>query len=196
MRGPLVALAAAGLFGAGSALAQETPPDDGMMCVYQQLVEQESFDVVARVFLYDDTPEDDIAEAAVHVAAAQKDCGEQYGLTEGQVASIGDLGIYGAAVDYLGLQMMDAGATEQAVHDVISFFGELTEEELDKFFDADWRSDMAFYTKLKDGFVARGVPDQDESIDLAMNVLEIRAMADEAMFLFQLDELDDEESEG
>ena len=65
----------------------------------------------------------------------------------------------------------------------------LADEEHDKFFEADWRSDVAFEGKLRKGLIAAGIPKKDEAIDTALMMFEVSAMADQAIFTFLVDDL-------
>ena len=60
---------------------------------------------------------------------------------------------------------------------------------LREFFEADWRSDVEFTSKMRKGLIAAGIPKKDEAIDTALTMFEVSAMADQAIFTFLVDDL-------
>lgn len=189
------AMVAAGVvtFGAGVAQAQPTlgAKDDttGMFCVYQALTSNDDYQTVAQVFLYDDTPEELIGRAAVLLNSTTSECAKTHMVTQSKAASMADMGLYGSVIDYLSGDLKKAGAPAKALTRMFGVYDELSEEEHDKFFEADWRSDVEFTTKLRKGLIAAGVPKQDEAIDTALTMFEVSAMADQAIFTFLVDDL-------
>lgn len=179
--------------GAGAGHAQPTlgAKDDqtGMFCVYRTLTESGNAEDVAKVFLYDDTPEELIGRSAVVLDRTALDCATTYMLTRSKAASMSDMGLYGSAIDYLGAELKKAGASAKALKAMFGVYDELSEEEHDKFFESDWRSEVAFETKLRKALIAAGIPKKDEAIDLALTIFEVSAMADQAIFTFLVDDL-------
>jgi hypothetical protein len=190
-RGGVIAAVIA--FGAGTAQAQPTAgaKDDttGMFCVYKQLTSNEDYETVARVFLYDDTPEELIGRAAVLLNSTANECATTHMVTQSKAASMADMGLYGSVIDYLQGDLKKAGVSAKALKAMFSVYDELSDEEHDKFFDADWRSDVEFTGKLRKGVIAAGLPKKDETIDTALTIFEVSAMADQAIFTFLVDDL-------
>lgn len=187
----VVAAALAGglaLSSAGAAVAQN-PQDDGMDCVYKAVAAD--YDLVAEVFLFDDMAEEQITAATQAIEAAKKTCATQYKLTEGQLFTIGELGVYASSIDYLGEELMISGASEDAVDGVLDAYETFTDEDVDKFFETGWRSDAEFYAKMKAKILGAGIPDEDDAIDLALAIFELAVMVEEAQYLFMLDGLED-----
>jgi hypothetical protein len=196
MRSLVAAVMAGGIMlaGASSALAQEQEiRDDGMDCVYLALSEE--YELVAEVFLYDDVADEDVNKVNQLVETAKKGCAERYKLSEGQLFTISELAVYASSIDYLGEELLWSGSTEAAVEGVLDVYQGLNDEEYDLMFDTTWRSNAALYEKLKSAVVAKGIPSDDDSVNYALTMIEISAMADEAMMLFELDDLLSEEEE-
>jgi hypothetical protein len=188
MRSFLAAITVGGaaLLGAGTAVAQETK-DDGIDCVYNALAAH--YDLVAEVFLYDDMSQEDITKVDTLVETAKKDCATRYKFSEGQLFTIGELGVYVSSIDYLSEELLWSGATEASLDGVLDVFQGLSDEDVDMLFDTTWRSNVAFHDKLKSAVVAKGIPSDEDSVMLALTILEISALADEAVTLFDLDDL-------
>ncbi len=191
MRGLLLA----GLLatGAGAAHAQPTADarDDatGLFCVYNTLAAGEHALLVANVFLSDATPEEDVGNAALAVSDATQACSERFMLSPSKAASASDMGIYGVAVDRLSAFLREQGAGKRAIDRLFAIYDELGEDDVDRFFDSEWRSDVDFAGRLRRSLVAGGVPDKDAAIDAAFDIFEISAMADQAIFTFLVDDL-------
>src|SRR5262245_18632433 len=106
----------AALLSAGAAAAQE-PDDTRMDCVYNALIED--YALVAEAFLFDDVSQEDITKADTLIETAKKACAERYKLSEGQVVTIGELGVYASSIDYLAEELLWSGATEAAIDGVL-----------------------------------------------------------------------------
>jgi hypothetical protein len=179
--------------GVGAAHAQPTADakDDttGLFCVYNRLAAGERAGMVADVFLYDTAPEDDVGNAALVVNDAARACAEEFMLSPSKAASASDMGIYGVAVDHLADIVREQGANKRAIDKMFSVYDALTDEELAKLSEGEWRSDIAFSGKVKRSLVAAGVPDKDAAIDAAFDIFEVSAMADQVIYLFLVDDL-------
>ena len=179
--------------GAGVAQAQPTAgaKDDttGMFCVYTALAKSGDADMVAQVFLSDDTPEELIGRSAVVLDRTTTDCANAHMVSLSKSASMADMGLYGSVIDYLRKDLSAAGASAKALKAMFGVYDELSDEERAKFFEADWRSDVEFTTKMRKGLTAAGIPKKDEAIDTALTMFEVSAMADQAIFTFLVDDL-------
>ena len=186
-------VAAAVACGAGVAQAQPTAgaKDDttGMFCVYTALAKSGDADMVAQVFLSDDTPEELIGRSAVVLDRTTTDCANAHMVSLSKSASMADMGLYGSVIDYLRKELSAAGASAKALKAMFGVYDELSDEERAKFFEADWRSDVEFTTKMRKGLTAAGIPKKDEAIDTALTMFEVSAMADQAIFTFLVDDL-------
>jgi hypothetical protein len=187
MRRFLAAAMAGGLalLGAGAAQAQQ-PGDSGIDCVYEALFDE--YELVAEAFLFNDMADDDRARATQIIDAAKKSCATQYRYAHGQIEAVGELGVYGLSLDYLSEELMASGASEEAVGGLFDAYDAFTDEDVDMFFDTAWRSDAVFYARMKSKIIGAGVPDNDETMDIAMGMLGIMALAEESTFLFMLDQ--------
>lgn len=191
MRGLLLA----GLLAAGAGVAHAQPTADakddttGLFCVYNTLAASEHAGLVADVFLYDTTPEEDVGKAALIVSDATRACGETFMLSLSKAASASDMGIYGVVVDRLTALLREQGAGKRAIDRLFAIYDELGEEDVDRLFDSEWRSDVEFSGKLKRSLVAGGVPEKDTAIDAAFDLFEVSAMANQAIFTFLVDDL-------
>ncbi len=172
------------LAGAGAGHAQDQA-DDGMDCVYEELVD--NYELVAEVFLYGDLTEEEGAEADKAVEAAQTSCATKHGYTPGQREAAGELGILASALDYLSEELMFSGVSDAALDGVLDAYDNFTDDDVDALFDPDWRSDAAFLGKLKAQMLSAGIPDEADLIDIALTMLEIAALVEEASYMFILE---------
>jgi hypothetical protein len=193
MRGIVFAV----MIGAGLAVAQVAaaqPPSvqaqasAAMYCVYKRVTEWDQAKVVAHVFLSDETPEADIGRAALIVERAAKVCAETQGLADGTLAAARDIGMYGVAMDLLAAQLIERKATQEAVEGVFAAYNGLALEERRRLFEDNWRSNLAFHQKLAAAVAEKGVPEDDLSVELAFQILELSAMTEENVRLFKLGE--------
>ncbi len=166
-----------------SVQAQASAP---MYCVYKRVSDWDQDKVVARVFLSDETPEGDIGRAALIVERAAKVCAETDGLVEGRLAAARDIGMYGVAMDLLAAQLIERKATQAAVDGVFEVYNGLALEERHRMFEDNWRSSLAFNQKLAGALAGKGLPEDDLSVELAFQILELSAMTEENVRLFKL----------
>ena len=180
------ALGAAALLG-GVAQAQEPQPAnaDSMNCVYNALFED--YELVAEAFLFEDLAEADVKQALALVEAAKKDCATKFKLTEGQVMSIGEIGVYASTVDYLYDELSFAGVSEDTILGLFDVYDGLSDADIETIFDPEWRSNVDFFNQVKGKLVAAGIPDNADAIDVSMAILELSAFTEEASYLFLLD---------
>lgn len=171
------------LAGGGMAHAQDTR-DDGMDCVYNKLID--SYDLVAEVLLYGDLPKEDTDKSAQAVEAAKTSCAATYAYTPDQREAAGDIGVMGSALDYLSEELMFSDVSEDALDGVLAGYATFTDADVDAIFNPDWRSDAAFYGKLKAMMLGAGIPDEPDAMDIAMQILEITAMVEETTFAFMM----------
>lgn len=156
-----------------------------MDCVYEELVD--NYELVAEVFLYGDLTEEEGAEADKAVEAAQTSCATKHGYTPGQREAAGELGILASALDYLSEELMFSGVSDAALGGVLDAYDNFTDDDVDALFDPDWRSDAAFLGKLKAQMLSAGIPDEADLIDIALTMLEIAALVEEASYMFILE---------
>lgn len=192
MRGIMLA-GIVSLAGMGAASAQPTAgaKDDttGIFCVYNALAGSEDAAMVAQVFLSDAVPEENIGRAALVVGDATTDCAQTHGLSDSQAAAMSDMGIYGTVIDYLSGQLKADGVQPRGLKQLFDVYDGLSEDEVAQFLDLEWRSNIAFSGKLKQQLKAGGIPDKDSAIDASFDIFEVSAMADQAIFLFLVDDL-------
>lgn len=185
MRGLVSGLVAGGvaLLGAGVAHAQDN--DAAMTCVYDTLKAGQHHDVVAEVFLYTEVSEERIQQAILIAQDAKKACVEKFSYAPGQIESAGDYGVYGVSVDYLSGGLLRSGVSAAAIKDVRSVYETLSDADVDTLFDHEWRSEVAFHDRLKAQVTGIGIPDNEEQVEMALDMLEITAFAEEAMRVFE-----------
>ena len=193
----LAAIAAIGAaaFGAGAAQAQIADPADengAMYCVYNALTETADYELVAEAFLYDDLTDVEIKTAAELLDKATRDCATAHKLSESQTASASDIGIYGATADYLSDELMFEDVSDEAIDGIYDVMTDMSDDELDKLYGDDWRSDLAFSTKLKTALVAKGIPDDDFAVETSFQIIELAVMALDSVTLFVLGDEDEE----
>ena len=54
---------------------------------------------------------------------------------------------------------------------------DLTDDEVMKLFDGSWRQDTAFAAKLKAALLAKGLPDNPETLEAAYHMLHLTSAA-------------------
>lgn len=164
----------------------QPPADGGASCVHDTLKTRGVAAIVAETYLADSAPEDVLNDARLHLADAVKSCMEERGLSESQSAAARDLGLYGVALDFLGDRLKAGGASAAAVASVRTAIGAFSDDDIDRFFEDDWRSDLAFMGKVKAVLTAKGLPDAEPGVTTAFDMIEIEAKAKQAAFLFKL----------
>jgi len=182
-----IALGAATL---ASAPANAQPPEaisDGLRCVYEKLIANRGYEVVAEVFLYDTVPESQVGQAASILDLATQSCAEQYEWSVSRVFSAADVGLYGATIDYLMKKIAEAGASATAVEVFDAVVCSMSHADYESFGEQDWRSDLAFTRRLRDLALGAGLPDEDAVLDMALEALELGARIDYSVALFVLD---------
>ena len=174
-------LTAAGLIGfSGAANAQPTPAADdagGMYCVYDDLVADKDYEIVAEVLLYSDATPADVATANKAVEAAVTACAVKFKLKPGQKDAVSDIGIYGAASDYLSEELMLDGVDEKTVAGIFTAMDGLTDEDLARMLEDDWRKHAPFVAKLQAALIANGVPDQSFVLETAYDMIMVSTLA-------------------
>lgn len=198
MRGILIG--AAVMLASGAAFAQPTAgaKDDttGLFCVYNALTANGGAKVVAEVFLQhgiEDSEGDAWAvrmiEAVEAQDAATDACSEEYDLTPGKGDAATDMGVFGAAIDHLNGQLAAAGMNKRALGRMYGVYDGLEDDEADLFLSEGWREDAAFAAKIRKQLKTAGVPDKDETMEMAFSILELSALSDEVIFSFLTDDL-------
>jgi len=177
----LAALLAVGAFACAPAFAQQQPDPavlDKIYCVYDSLIDTGDYEQVAEAFLYDDTPQADVDTAQKLVDTLATKCAETHKLGAKKKSIIADIGIYGASADYLAedLVLID-DASAETVDAIFAMSDDLTDDEVMKLFDGSWRQDAAFTAKLKAALLAKGLPDNPETLEAAYHMLHLTSAA-------------------
>jgi hypothetical protein len=92
-------------------------------------------------------------------------------------------------IDHLGGQLAAAGMNKRALVRMYGVYDGLEEEEADLFLTEGWREDSAFVAKIRKQLKTAGVPDKDETMEMAFSILELSAVADDVIFSFLTDDL-------
>lgn len=184
-----IAAIAVAAFGAGAAQAQvaHDPADQNgaMYCVYNLLtMSTEDYEIVAEAFLYDDLAESEIKAASDILNNATTSCAETHKMSESQAASAADIGIYGSTADYLSDELMFEDVSQEAVDGIYEVLSDLSDDEMDKLYSDDWRSDLPFSTKVKAALVAKGIPDDEFAVETSFQILVLAMMAVDSVALF------------
>lgn len=174
----VIVLGAAGAAGAQPTLA------DRAGCVHRQLGDSKAYTLIARTYLSDNEPDDDVATAKLYLADAVKACAEKSELSEGQVAAMADIGLFGATIDYLGDQLAGKGASRASVSSLATILSPFNADDIDRFYEADWRSDLAFMGRARRELVSRGVPDNEATVELGFQIIEFAAKKAQSEYLF------------
>ncbi len=178
-----VVAAGAALVALAPGVASAQDADDGILCVYDAASTQD-YESIAEAFLYGD------ADAAVAAGAsldkATQTCSDQFKFSEEEADAARDLAIYGVSIDYLSEDLMFMDVSDEAIDGVFDIYNALGADEIDLFYDADWRDDATFVARLKARLLAVGFPDVADELATAYDIFEISAMVDDAMFTFTL----------
>jgi hypothetical protein len=171
----------------GPVMAQPEESPNGMTCVQQRLMAGRAYEVVAEVFLYDDIPEVQIGRAASILELAAQACAAEHQWNGSRQASASDIGLYRATIAFLAEKMVAGGATAETKDAFLEVVAGMQPDDFAAFNELDWRSDLAFTRRLTAMALDAGVPDTDEMIDLALDILELGARAAQSVHLFRLD---------
>jgi hypothetical protein len=156
----------------GPVMAQPEESPNGMTCVQQRLMAGRAYEVVAEVFLLD--------------LAAQA-CAAEHQWNGSRQASASDIGLYRATIAFLADKMAAGGVTAETKDAFLKVVAGMQPNDFTAFNELDWRSDLAFTRRLTAMALDAGVPDTDEMIDLALDILELGARAAQSVHLFRLD---------
>lgn len=197
MRGVMVAgvLAICGLGGTAQAQqpTQMPDPDGEEYCVYQKLTDSADYVVVAEALLAG--LDQDKAQALVKTAGDA--CVKQFDMSQNQAALAADVGIFGAASDYLVENLMDGGVNDDVIDAVYVVIDEMSDEDLDLIFDGGWRDDEAMKTRLRAAVIAKGIPDDGGLVQDACLLIEVSALGVDAALNYLMADMadfDEEES--
>ena len=169
---------------AAAPAAAQPSPSDGAMCVHRQLDASKAYTLIGRTYLSDNEPDDDVATAKLYLADAVRVCADKAELSEGQIAAMADVGLFGATIDYLGDLLLAQGATRASVAGLAGILSAFSSQDVDRFYESDWRSDLAFMGRAKRELLARGVPDNDTAVELGFQVIELAAKKAQSAYLF------------
>lgn len=176
----------AGVAMLGMAGAANAQPVREVDCVYAQLVSNKAYALVGRTYLSDSEPADDVATAMLQLSDAVRACSEWSNLTSGQKAAMTDIGLYRSAIDYLGDELKAKGATQAAVKSLDTILAPFSAADIDRFYEADWRSDLAFMGRVQRVLAERGVPGDEMSMELGFQIAELAAKRAQSEYLFSI----------
>lgn len=172
---------------AAPAAAQTDVNPNGMTCVQERLMAGRAYEVVAEVFLYDHVPEVQIGRAASILQLAEQACADQHQWSGSRRASASDIGLYRATIAFLADKMVADGVTVEAKDAFLNIVAGMQPDDFRAFNELDWRSDLAFTRRLTAMALDAGVPDEDDMINTALDMLELGARAAQSVHLFRLD---------
>lgn len=163
-----------------------------MYCVYNALAKTLDYELVAEAMLYGSS--EDVAKATDLLAKTSRTCAATHGLSESQLPSLGDIGAYGATLDYLSEDLMFEDVSDEAIDGIYAVLDSLSDGELDKFYEDNWRSDAAFEAKLKAAVIAKGIPDEVFAIDTAFQIMMLAQLELDAEIDFMLESVGNQDS--
>ena len=197
MRNWMVAgFAAVGLFGLGGAASAQQAADQqlagGESCIYMKLTEGLDYEWVAEAYLMGDSQDQDMLDALDEAGDA---CAEEFDMTDEQRSIATEIGIYGSTADYLSDELSYAGVSDDAIDGVFDVVDDMSDEDLDMIYDKDnWREDAAMTGRLRTALVAKGVPNKDDLIMMAFEMIELSAFAVDATVGYIISGLDEDKS--
>lgn len=196
MRNWMVAgFAAAGLFGLGGAASaqQAAAPQDtgGEYCIYEKVTEGADYEWVAEAYLAGDSQDQDMLAVLDKAGDA---CAIEFGMTPEQISIATEIAIYGSTADYLSDELSFAGVSDDVIDSVFNVMEEMSDEDLDMIYDKDnWRDDAAMTGRLRTALVAKGVPNKDDLMMMAFEMIELSAFAVDAAVEYIIIALDDDD---
>lgn len=196
MRNWMIAgFAAVGLFGvSGAASAQQAagPQDTGAeYCIYEKLTAGVDYEWVAEAYLAGDSQDQDMLAVLDKAGDA---CAEEFGMTDEQKSIATEIAIYGSTADYISDELSFAGVSDDVIDSVFNVMDEMSDEDLDLIYDkGTWRDDAEMTGRLRTALVAKGVPNKDDLIMMAFEMIELSAFAIDATVEYMIVELDDED---
>jgi hypothetical protein len=169
----------------------QSGPDGAEYCVYLKLTDTSDYVVVAEGLLAG--LDQDKAQAAVK--AAGDACIKEYGMSQNEAAIASDVGIFGAAADYLIEGLADEGVSDDVIDGLYAVIDEMSDEDLDLIFDGSWRDDAAMKARLRAAVVAKGIPDEDRLVQDASLLIEVSTLGSDAVMNYLMVDMDAVEAE-
>lgn len=189
----MLAMAAAGITGAAGA-QQPThpthPAQDAVgeeYCVYAKLTDTLDYQVVAEAYLMGF--EEDEAKALIKTAADS--CIEEMSMSLNQAALASEVGIYGSVADYLADELVDLGVSEATITNLYDVVDDMSDADLDLLFEGGWRDDAPMKARMKAAAIAKGVPDKEDVLSSAYDMIEVSAHGMEAALAYLMADMAD-----
>ena len=173
----------------GVASAQQDTSEDGALCVYEALMADTDYEVVAEAYLYGAAAED-TKEAEDLLDRIGQTCSDKYKLTEDELSAATDMGVYGGTVDYLSEELTLAGVDDAVIGKVFDLYDALSDDNVDQFLSADWRDDANFVAEMNKSLSGTGLPQSE--FEVAREMIAAQILSDDAMMNYLMVTLDDE----
>ncbi len=168
-----------------SASAQQPDAEDkGLWCVYESLATTFDYEAVAEAYIFEGDLTGDPGGVIAKAGAA---CATTHGLSESQKMAVEEYGRFGAVIDYLTEELMFEGATEDEIASIFTVTDALSDDDYDALYTDDWY-DTEVGERVKAQLIAAKFPSDDYFIDTAMSIMGVLALADEAEFVYIMDE--------
>ncbi len=165
----LAAMLAAGLFGVGPALAQDSAADgdltdaqyDELYCVYDamEFMDDDLYFVMLEAGISREAEVEGTDEAVDAIIEMTDACAEEYDWNDEQVMMAISVGVAAAVGEELEFALMDAGLDDKDFDAVLNVIDQLSDEEISAFMHAGWRKDAALRAKVVSGLKAAALPD-------------------------------------
>lgn len=169
----------------GVAHAQEPVWMQDEYCIYRKLTDTLDYEAVAEAYL-SGTERDENIRKLLTAAADVCDAELTEGMTDGQRQIAANIGIYGATADYLVEDLMFDGVTDDQIGGMFAVLEDMSEDEVGVLAKAEWRNDAAVVDRMKSALIAKGVPERDFTINTALQIIELAALALEASSLYAI----------
>lgn len=178
----------AGLLAAFSGVAharQEPVWMQDEYCIYRKLTDTLDYEAVAEAYLSGTERDENIRKL---LTAAADVCNAELteGMTDVQRQIAAEIGIYGATADYLVEDLMFDGVTDDQIGGMFAVLEDMSEDEVGVLAKAEWRNDAAVVDRMKSALIAKGVPERDFTINTALQIIELAALALEASSLYAI----------
>ena len=155
---------------------------DELYCVHNDIANGSDFDLIAESYVFTDRSDEVSKKADAALAAAVGRCVAAYGWSDQKKTIAGEIGFYGAAVDYLTDDLFFDGVEEKVISKVMAILDTLSDAELDALFGGSWTKNEAMKARLVTALKAAGLPNDDYTLETGEYLLEASVFALDAVF--------------
>lgn len=185
----IAALGALGfaVMAAGPACAQANISEaqkQELYCVHNALIARNQTALVAESYLSETTADGVRGAADNAINAAAAGCSRRHGWDDTARGLALAVGVMGSTADHIAGELKDAGVTDATITKVFDLMQGLSARDNELLFDGAWDDDRAFMARMRAKLIAAGVPDNAETIRMAVMILECSVIGSESAGAF------------